>query len=194
MREAVTQAIDDLGGKATSAQLTARVHALRPGTKSNTLGAHLVSMCVNNPSRVHFPSARNAKSFPFRKSTALEILFRNGGIFERYDPQRHGIWEIVKGPDGKLVNRLSSEATADPSELELGSDLEAEVKVAVVAGGTFAAESHLRDYLAKNLEQIEQGLDLYRDPDGAVGASTRRTSGSSIYSPSIARAASWSSS
>ena len=169
VREAVTRAIDDLGGKATPKQLTARVHALRPGTKTNTLGAHLVSMCVNNPSRVHFPSARNARSFPFRRSPELEILFRSGGIFERYDPRRHGIWEIVKGTDDKLLNRLSSEAAVTPSGADIEPDLETEVDVTIVGGSTFAAESHLRDYLARNLDQIEQGLDLYRDPDGAVG-------------------------
>ncbi|MGH7747759.1 MAG: endonuclease NucS domain-containing protein, partial [Candidatus Dormibacteria bacterium] len=132
------------------------------GTKETTAGAHLVSMAVNNPSRVHFGMNKRACA---ATRPEYDVLFRSGKDFERYDPERHGRWEIAKAADGKFKVRLVEEGTGgDPLGLAPEPDVEA-----VGTSTTFAAESHLRDYLAKHLDQVEVGLTLHQGPDGDVG-------------------------
>jgi endonuclease len=169
VREAVTNAIEELGGAGTRDQIIAKVLSLRPGTRMNTLGAHLVSMAVNNPSRVHF-GGRGKRPYPYRFRPEMEILFRKGNAFERYNPKRHGIWQIIKGQDGKPLNRLAQEGAESPeTPTESGIDEVVVDAIAAVSATAFAAESHLRDYLAKNLGQIEPGLSLYHGEDDVVG-------------------------
>jgi hypothetical protein len=125
-------------------------------------------MAVNNPSRVHFFSNKK----PCRSTRPeYDVLFRKGKAFERYDPQRHGVWEIARASDGKLVVRLAEEGSGSDLDDSAGGDLDE------LGGTTFAAESHLRDYLAKDLGQVEAGLTLYQGPDGEIGIEPETTVG-----------------
>ena len=78
---------------------------------------------------------------------------------EEYDSQKHGQWEIYIKDNGKLgVRKTDGESIEIDKHEESGE------------GGTgFAAESHLRDYLAQNLHLIEEGLELYVNEDGKDG-------------------------
>jgi len=83
------------------------------------------------------------------------MIFRPAtGALEWYDPKQHGQWEIAELENGKLVAR----------EIEKGETVDP-----VGEGKSFAAEHHLRDFLAKNLHVIEEGLQLYVDEGGTVG-------------------------
>jgi endonuclease len=106
---------------------------------------------VNHASRVHYPE--NQK--PRRADSQYDFLFRpERGRLESYDLARHGVWEIVEGEDGRLLVAQAEEVSDTSSEAE---------------GEAFAAEAHLRDYLAKHLDVIEAGLQLFVDDEGTVG-------------------------
>ena len=80
-----------------------------------------------------------------------------------YDPERHGVWEIHQSPDGTLSVRLSQEPLSEPATTAADADEQA---------GTFALETHLRDYLAKNLgnsSDFGTPLTVYTSADGRDG-------------------------
>ena len=91
-----------------------------------------------------------------------------------YDPRIHGIWEIAQDEKGVLTVR----------EVKERDELSREQLT--VGNGCIEAK-HLRSYLAKNLELIEDGLELYVDVFGNDGVSIQPISDPSIYSVSIER-------
>jgi len=107
---------------------------------------------VNHASRVHF--SENSK--PRQASGPQDFLFRPAkGELVWFDPAKHGEWEISEGEDRTLTVRQCRREPITPA-----------VPGTAQFGGTaFAAENHLRDYLAKNLSVIEDGLELFSDSD-----------------------------
>jgi hypothetical protein len=97
-----------------------------------------------------------------KKSKILDLLEKNDlleNFIEKY-------WVYAKTEEGKKILRwyksifnrfLDSNGNDDENEIEETED------------STFAYESDLRDYLAKNLNIIENGLKLYVDSDGKDG-------------------------
>ena len=152
----VKEAVEALGGKTTNVAMRDWILQKYPGTNKSTINCKTIVATVNHPSRIHYQ--RNQK--PRIADGDYDFLFRPGkGEIELYDPARHGIWEIAEQEDGTMVVQQTGAADemSDPKE----------------AGGTFAAEAHLRDYLAKNLEVIEDGLQLFVDDNGSVGVEYR---------------------
>jgi len=97
-----------------------------------------------------------------KASKILDLMEKNNllnGFIEKY-------WTIGKTEKGKaklrwyksIYNRFCDNVEIDEeNEIEETED------------STFAYESDLRDYLAKNLSVIEQGLKLFIDSDGKEG-------------------------
>lgn len=80
-----------------------------------------------------------------------------------YDPDRQGLWEIAVSDDGELVVRVAQEAVAQPEATPAALDDQQ---------SSFALESHLRDYLARNLSSIADfgaPLTVYTSEDGRDG-------------------------
>lgn len=103
--------------------------------KANTLTGHLYGCCVNNP-----------KAFQHHPSFPRFLFARGNGSYELYDPTKHGAYE--RGlPAGEQPEQTSESIFPETQD---GS-----------AGTTFAYESHLQDYLVKNLHILEPGLLLW---------------------------------
>ena len=156
------EAIDALGGAATNVELKDWVLQHYPGTNPLSIQAQTVVCTVNHASRVHFPENRK----PRLADTQYDFLFRpERGRLERYDPARRGQWELFEREDGRIGVRRAGE----PGEQASDEREAAPEATAPAAGSAFAAEAHLRDYLARNLQAIEPGLQLYSDEAGTTG-------------------------
>jgi hypothetical protein len=145
----VREAVDALGGDTTNTALKNWILSKYPGTNPNTISAQTVVCTVNHPSRIHFPENRK----PRVADGKYDFLFRPApGRLKKYDRPEHGEWAIVDCDDGSVaVGPAQDEITPSPP-----NDSE---------GRTFAAEAHLRDYLANRLGDIEEGLELYAEDD-----------------------------
>jgi hypothetical protein len=107
----------------------------------------------------------------------VDFLYRIGrGELELYDPAKHGQWSIVEFADGRLsINGPDSsrDDSAGEGQQEVSgrqSDgLAAEDLSSGEEGSAFAQESHLRDFLAQNIEVLESNLTLFADDNGRSG-------------------------
>jgi hypothetical protein len=163
MRPPVWQLVDEatqhLGGEMSYAAIKQHVWATYPDVNSSTLTCQIIICSVNHPSRIHYPENKK----PRVCTSQYDFLFNAGrGKVVRYDPDKHGQWEIAE-QNGQLLVRIIQEATSDVAPAtESGED----------QGGSFALESHLRDYLAKHLPMLDGGatsLSLFVSPDGRDG-------------------------
>jgi len=147
----IRQAIEALGGKTTNVAIKEWILKRYPGTNTNTIQCQIIICTVNHRSRIHYPENKK----PRIANTQYDFLFRpERGEVELYNPAKHGRWEIYQREDGRLDVRQIDSAGNDPE---------------TDAGTGFAAESHLRDYLAQHLDLIEPGLELFVDDDGTTG-------------------------
>ncbi|MBK7662676.1 MAG: DUF91 domain-containing protein [Sterolibacteriaceae bacterium] len=155
----VRDAAQQLGGELSYAAIKQHVWAKYPEVNSSTLTCQIIICSVNHPSRIHYPENKK----PRICTSQYDFLFNIGrGKVTSYDPDKHGQWEIVE-QEGALSVRLLQEATVDPIfPAELGDE----------QGGSFALESHLRDYLAKHLPTMDgctEPLRLFVSEDGRDG-------------------------
>ncbi len=154
----VRQAIDHFGREVSYAELKQFVWDQYPDVKDSTLSCQIIICAVNHPSRIHYPENRR----PRLCTSQYDFLFHTGrGRVAPFDPARHGQWEIVKKDDGALTVRLVDDAINPPDEETDRGD----------RAGLFALESHLRDYLARNLSTVTDcgPLTLYESADGREG-------------------------
>jgi hypothetical protein len=157
VREMVKEAVEALGGSAANVAVRDWIQQKYPGTKSNTIQCHILLCTVNQPSRVFY--GQNGKP-RIADDPRYDFLFRpERGRVELYDPVRHGRWEIAQSEDGSLGVREVLEG-----EEPIGTIPTMEGQTQEESGG-FAAESQLRDYLALNLDAIEDGLQLFGGDD-----------------------------
>ncbi|TNF32502.1 MAG: DUF91 domain-containing protein [Deltaproteobacteria bacterium] len=145
----IRRAVDELGPSTTNVAVRNWILERWPDTNRNTISCQIIVCTVNHASRVHYPENKK----PRKANLQYDFLFRpTRGELELFDSAKHGDWEIVEQEDGRnLVRRIDAPEPV-PSE-----------------SGIFAAEAHLRDYLADHLELIEPGLSLYADEDGNAG-------------------------
>ncbi len=153
----IRQAIEVLGPETTNGAMREWILERWPNTKQNTISCQIIVCTVNHASRIHYPE--NHK--PRRAQSDYDFLYRpERGKLEFYDPTRHGLWEIFLREDGRpAIRQVNEEEVPVPEAVDLPSD------------GAFAAEDHLRDFLARpqNLEAIEPELSLFVDDDGNDG-------------------------
>ena len=131
-----------------------------PDANNSTLTCQIIICSVNHPSRVHYPENKK----PRVCTSQYDFLYHTGrGRVAPYDPERHGLWEIHQAADGALSVRISQEAISESGVTTTETDEQ---------GGTFALESHLRDYLAQNLANnadFGAALTVYTSQDGRDG-------------------------
>jgi hypothetical protein len=131
-----------------------------PDVNNSTLTCQIIICSVNHPSRIHYPENKK----PRICTSQYDFLYNTGrGKVAPYVPEQQGLWEIHQDADGALSVRIAQEALVEPVPNPSGGDDQ---------GGTFAFESHLRDYLARNLTgSAEFGvpLSVYVSSDGRDG-------------------------
>lgn len=163
IKELVVDAVDSLGGTATHRQIIEWITARRPDAKHATIRCQITALCVNHNCRIHYSEICRPRVVD--RNDGYDRLYRTDrGVVERYDPGRHGTWEVYKNEDGRPAIRAALQVDIAPISTS---------ELADRASDSFALEAHLRDYLAKHLDRVEQGLDLYIDDDGSGGVEFR---------------------
>ena len=149
----IREAVNANGNKLSTIQLKDWVLETYPGTNVNTLLNQIIICTVNHESRIHYKENQR----PRRSQEAIDFLFRPAaGKLELYDPRIHGVWEIAQNEHGVLSVREVKENGRERKNEEH------------ICNG-YIDRSHLRLYLAKNLDLIQEDLELYVDLFGNDG-------------------------
>ncbi len=125
----------------------------KPDANTTSINCAITSCTVNSPSRIHYQENKK----PRTSNGSHDFLFSVGrGKVVRHDPLIHGLWEIRENIDGQLSVRLKEDENIDEAYVECTPDSDSSL---------FALESHLRDYLAKNLHSVsnDNRLSLYSE-------------------------------
>jgi hypothetical protein len=147
----IREAVQALDGTTTNTAVRDWILARYPGTNTATIQCQIIVCTVNHPSRIHYPENQKPRQTP----NQYDFLYRpERGKLVAYDAAQHGQWHIEEGEDGRL---LVLQACKTPPNGPPPN------------GHGFAAEDHLREYLAQHLAVIEAGLQLFVDDDDTIG-------------------------
>lgn len=172
--EMIREAIDTLPDKVlTYAQIKEYIRSKYRDVNEATVNAQILICTVNQPSRIHYPE--NQK--PRQASSKYDFLYSIGrGTVVRYDPSQHGIWEIATNEQGKLhIAQTDVSVAIDEPEVN-----EQERESTDSQALAFPFESHLRDFIVKNLDSLRingKRLRLYIDDRGVSGVEYRTSVG-----------------
>lgn len=151
----VKEAIEKLGGKASYSDIRKYIKNKYGDVNDNTITCQIIICSVNHLSRIHYP--QNKK--PRIANSRYDFLFNAGrGQVELYVPEKHGAWEIREDKHGRL--------TVAQTGLDEASKREAQPEEADDESLAFPLESHLRDFIVRNIESLNingQSLRLYVD-------------------------------
>jgi hypothetical protein len=99
----VKEIILALGGRLRNKDFLKYANEKYPGEiHEGSLSDHLYAMSVNSPSRLQYPENKKVRDYNER----LDILYKDEnerGVFELYDPAKHGKWTIMLDHNGKTV-------------------------------------------------------------------------------------------
>lgn len=156
----VNEVASGIGREAAYSEIKQHVRNMYGDVNESSLTCAIIASSVNHPSRVHYQENKK----PRISLGEHDFLFNTGrGRVAPYDPTAHGTWEIYDKGDGQLGVRRTE--TSESSEELPENEASAESSL-------FALESHLRDYLAKNISKLngfESKLSLYISEDGRDG-------------------------
>ena len=114
-----------------------------PKIKRNTVVMHIDGMSINNPNRKHHQN--------IKPGSGHDLFYKLGS-------DRYRLWNAET--DGRPTYR------GDPKPDALSTpNGEASEEQGEAGGSEFAYERDLQNYLAKNLQRIEQGLRLYEEEE-----------------------------
>jgi hypothetical protein len=149
----IKEAVEVHGNRATNLAIRDWILEHYPGTNVNSILNQIIICTVNHESRVHYKE----NSVPRRCNDVYDFLYKPApGKIEMYDPRLHGQWEICIDEKGILFVREIKEIRdhkKDESSMET----------------SYIESKHLRAYLAKHLDLIEDNLELYVDIYGNDG-------------------------
>lgn len=156
----IKEAVEALDGTISYSDIKAYIWNKYGDVNENTINAQIIICTVNHPSRIHYPENKK----PRLSDAQYDFLFTIGrGQVENYDPLKHGMWEIRKNEYGKLKVVQAGIEQVDDFE-----DSEDEIEELL----SFPFETHLRDFIAKNIESIsvnDRKLHLYIDETNRDG-------------------------
>ena len=158
--EMLKEAVENLGGRVKYSEIRNYIQNKYGDVKTSTIDAHIQSCTVNNPSRIHYQ--RNKA--PRIANKYIDFLFKvDRGVVELYNSNKHGVWEIKEDEFGALTVGQSGTKTLveeEERDLERSEDT------------IFPVESHLRDFIAKNISTIRvnnKQLTLFEDENSRDG-------------------------
>lgn len=168
-RNMIRQAMEELGGTVTNTQLREAVMKRYPDANASSINTQINFCTVNSPSRVHSPENQKPRVATDHR---FDILFRVGrGRLQLYDPKRHGVWEILKGTDGRLHVGITGETPDPPTVSGVDSEND-EQSDAFEAKFLFTLERNLRDFIVANMRSIKirgASLSMFVDDKGRPG-------------------------
>ncbi len=155
----IKEAVESMGGQASNSAIKQYIKRKYSDVNENTIAAQINICTVNAPGRVHYEQNKRSR----KADSQYDFLFNIGrGQVELYDPVKHGVWEIREGDNGQLI--IAQETLGEAPEIStLGAEIELEAEGENLS---FPFESHLRDFIAKNLDSIRvngKRLRLYTD-------------------------------
>lgn len=158
----IKEAIENLNGKASYSELKDFIRQKYEDVNESTINCQITVSTVNSPSRIHYPENKK----PRLANSKYDFLFSTGrGKVELYNPEHHGLWEIKKNEYGKLI--VAQVGLDEFPENEFKEDVCVEDSEFL-----FPLESHLRDFIVRNIESLKinnQKLSLYVDGNGRDG-------------------------
>ncbi len=169
----IKKAMDEIGDKTTYSEIKKYIHNKYGDVNDSTITCQIIVCTVNHATRIHYPENKK----PRIADTKYDFLFTTGrGQVERYDPEKHGIWEIKEDETGKLIV-LEKERFIDSYEkFGLSNIRNIDSSKRYDDEYYFPLESHLRDFIAQNIDTIkinEKSLKLYIDENGLDGIEFR---------------------
>lgn len=168
----VKEAVATLDREMTNQEIKQLVLEKHPGTNLTSINCAIISGSVNARSRIHYGENRK----PRISNTERDYLFKVGeGRVVPYSTAKHGVWEIYENEDSELAVRLVEDSTSEAEATIIDPTASEE------ATGKFALESHLRDYLARNLGSLtgfDGKLSLYEHDDHRNGVEFQTDVGS----------------
>ena len=161
VKEMVREAVQQLGSPSSNAAIRHYIENKYGQINPGTLNCQITICCVNSPSRVHYPENQS----PRFCDTSLDFLFKTGrGEVKMYDPTTDGQWELRYDDVGRVVIAKCEKPIDGSGPGPIPPELE--------DGLPFALESHLRDFLARNITTIrvrDKVLRLYMDDNERDG-------------------------
>jgi hypothetical protein len=149
----IREAVEVHGNKSSNIAIRDWICEHYPGTNVNTILNQIIVCTVNHESRVHY----RENNRPRKCDEVYDFLFKTSpGKVEMYDSRIHGSWEIWQNEKGVLSVREIK--TTNSVRRQNG-----------VIETRYLDSAHLRAYLAKNLNNIEEGLELFVDMFGNDG-------------------------
>lgn len=114
----VLDAVKEIGDAASMAQIRKTVLRKVPEFAAGNFNPDVSMLSVNSASRGHYGVNFNARRTD--TGSPYDRLYQNGtgkaSVFEFYDPQRHGVWELYDAGDG---GRLKVKRVEAPIMLEI---------------------------------------------------------------------------
>ncbi len=97
----IKEAVETLNRRLTYSDIKEYINSKWKDVNQDTITAQIIVLSVNHESRIHYPE--NHKPRLTNSNSPYDLLFNtNRGEVEKYDINRHGIWEIYKDVNEKL--------------------------------------------------------------------------------------------
>ena len=206
----VKEIILALGGRLRNKDFLKYANEKYPGEiHEGSLSDHLYAMSVNSPSRLQYPENMKARGHNER----LDVLYKvenERGVFELYDPDKHGKWTIILDHNKKPVLAKDGVPISDSSvEIFSFEKLKDAIKHHIRYHQSNYLEIAIRtlldsenfttewDKIAKNIEKLNFGAppatgfttiakEMCREPSGEkVGIKCRDENGRAINTFSL---------
>lgn len=170
----VKEAVQNLNGRATNAEIKRYIRNKYGDINETTINCQILISCVNKQSRINWPENQKPR---ISNTPQYDFLYSTGrGQVELYDPDKHGKWEIGMGPNNKLKVRSTNQSVIESNtSIQEESSLDSTSDTTEDPATTdllFPLESHLRDFIAQNINTISingKRLRLYADDNGREG-------------------------
>ena len=97
----IKEAVEKLNGQVSYSDIKEYINSKWTDVNQDTITAQIIVLSVNHDSRIHYPE--NHKPRLTNSNSPYDLLFNiDRGKVEKYDINKHGIWEIYKDATEKL--------------------------------------------------------------------------------------------
>jgi len=104
----ISDAIINLGNKASYTEIKDYINTNWEDVKRDSITTEIIAVTVNHPSRIYYETETRPARLTNSNSN-YDILFKTDrGQVEKYEPSRHGIWEIYQNSIGEYKMREST--------------------------------------------------------------------------------------
>jgi 5-methylcytosine-specific restriction protein A len=101
----IKEAVDNLNGRVSYSDIKEYINGKWSDVNQATITAQIIVLSVNHDSRIHYPE--NQKPRLSNANSPYDLLFNTSrGQVEKYNAERHGIWEIYNVNDRLGVRKF----------------------------------------------------------------------------------------